>query len=65
MRPWASGAKLLVSTIMTTPYHMQDVEDERGVLPEDADSVGLSDDVVRVSVDIQPPGGTSKMYHHL
>jgi hypothetical protein len=46
---------------MSTPYHMQAVGDETLVLPEDVDLDRSSDDVMRVSVDMKSPGGTSEL----
>jgi hypothetical protein len=46
---------------MTTPYHMQEVDDEKGVLPEGVDVEGATDNITRVEVDVEPPGGTSEL----
>lgn len=40
---------------------MQAIGDEKVVLPEDLDVDESSNDVIRVSVDMESPGGTSEL----
>ena len=43
---------------MSIPYHMQEIGDDKVVLPEEVDNEG---DTIRVSVDMESPGGTREL----
>lgn len=45
---------------MTTPYHMREVDDDEQILPEGIDVGESLDDVTRVKVDVEPPGGAGR-----